>query len=161
MKSKNFIFQRNLRLIILLRYLYEVYRYFESLKISEESEYDINKVENITTETSLSKGKIEAKAGTFNNRNQLTERNGTPLTYDNNGNLKSYEYQYFYDYSNRLVRVETGTGVVVEYVYDAFGRRKSGVTVLCFFDLLFYKKLIEKSVDNLPGCISSCHEPQL
>ncbi len=54
--------------------------------------------------------------------NQVTTVHVDP-TYDNNGNLKNFVHQYTYDYRNQLLKVITGTGVTVEYKYDALGRR--------------------------------------
>jgi RHS repeat-associated protein len=45
------------------------------------------------------------------------------VTVDNNGNLTHFNHDYVYNWKNQLVRVTTGTGVNVEYKYDALGRR--------------------------------------
>jgi RHS repeat-associated protein len=45
------------------------------------------------------------------------------LTYDNNGNLTHFTHDYVYNWKNQLVKVITGSGVNVEYKYDALGRR--------------------------------------
>jgi len=70
-----------------------------------------------------------------NARHQLTsvdyknEADGKILTfhvvpgYDKNGNMRSFVHQYKYDYKNQLKEVVTGTGLNVEYRYDALGRR--------------------------------------
>jgi YD repeat-containing protein len=44
-------------------------------------------------------------------------------SYDKNGNMKCFVHQYKYNYKNQLVEVVTGTGLNVEYKYDALGRR--------------------------------------
>jgi len=67
----------------------------------------------------------------YNVGNQLTDENGATYTYDRNGNLMQKTSgdetaTYYYDYENRLVRVErveSGEAVVVDYKYDPFGRR--------------------------------------
>lgn len=56
-----------------------------------------------------------------------------PRTHDDVGNLTAedldvddpveFDYEYFYDYANRLVRVTDGTNTIAEYDYDALGRR--------------------------------------
>jgi RHS repeat-associated protein len=45
------------------------------------------------------------------------------VTVDNNGNLTHFNHDYIYNWKNQLVKVTTGTGVNVEYKYDALGRR--------------------------------------
>jgi RHS repeat-associated protein len=45
------------------------------------------------------------------------------VTVDNNGNLTHFTHDYVYNWKNQLVKVNTGTGVNVEYKYDALGRR--------------------------------------
>ncbi len=68
-------------------------------------------------------------AWTYNANNQLLSRPGVSYAYDENGNLvrKSQggvRRDYFYDYDNRLVRVEDQDGVVIaRYGYDPFDRR--------------------------------------
>jgi RHS repeat-associated protein len=39
------------------------------------------------------------------------------------GQTVSYDYEYYYDYANRLVRVTDGTSTIAEYDYGALGRR--------------------------------------
>lgn len=71
------------------------------------------------------------KTYSYNAANQLVIENGTTYIYDKNGNLTqksgSDEFaSYFYDYENRLIKVERteGTSVIVaNYKYDPFGRR--------------------------------------
>ena len=70
----------------------------------------------------------------FNALNQLTSQGTTRCGYDARGNLQSYiglkgHWHFVYNRRNLLVRAESGSGRVVEFGYDAFGRRlwkKSG-----------------------------------
>ena len=70
----------------------------------------------------------------FNALNQLTSQGATRCGYDARGNLQSYigpkgHWHFVYNRRNLLVRAEWGPGRVVEFGYDAFGRRlwkKSG-----------------------------------
>lgn len=58
--------------------------------------------------------------------NELTNLNGTPLLYDDNGNLvHDGVYAYAYDGENRLTQVVrlSDSAVVGQYWYDALGRR--------------------------------------
>jgi RHS repeat-associated protein len=87
------------------------------------SEYDIDGVENIDLRKKTQKGITEATGYVYNERHQLVKYNGKDLIYDKNGNLKEFYHQYIYDWKNQLVKVITGTGVNVEYNYDALGRR--------------------------------------
>ena len=67
----------------------------------------------------------------YNAANQLVTENGSTYTYDKNGNLiqkaGSDEFaSYFYNYENRLIKVERTEGasvIVANYSYDPFGRR--------------------------------------
>ena len=74
-----------------------------------------------------------------NAQNQITDINGNPLAYDNNGNLTADDVGqgYTYDAWNRVVAVydSSGTGLS-SYAYDALGRRvieKSGMAVDLYF----------------------------
>ncbi len=62
---------------------------------------------------------------TYDDRDRLLTENGTIYGYDENGNLtsKSAEATYFWDFENRLVRVEKADGAVVAHAYDADGNR--------------------------------------
>ncbi|MFH1230577.1 MAG: RHS repeat-associated core domain-containing protein [Planctomycetota bacterium] len=61
---------------------------------------------------------------TTNNLNQYTEISGTNYVYDLNGNLISDSVKtYVYDYTNQLLEVISGTTIIADYKYDAFGRR--------------------------------------
>ncbi|MCP4140299.1 MAG: hypothetical protein GY755_08430, partial [Chloroflexi bacterium] len=65
----------------------------------------------------------KANETSVNERFQLTQFSGKPLSHDKNGNLTDFDYQYVYNWQNQLIEVITGTGVNVEYKYDALGRR--------------------------------------
>ena len=62
---------------------------------------------------------------TYDERDRLLTENGTVYGWDDNGNLtsKSGEATYFWDFENRLVRVEKADGTVVTHAYDADGNR--------------------------------------
>ncbi len=76
----------------------------------------------------------------FNALNQLTRQGTTRCGYDARGNLQSYtgpkgHWRFFYNRRNLLLRAESGAGTVVEFGYDAFGRRlwkKSGTKLVRF-----------------------------
>jgi RHS repeat-associated protein len=60
--------------------------------------------------------------------NRVTQIGGTTYSYDNNGNLStktdsSGTTQYYYDHENRLTRVLLPSTTVINYKYDALGRR--------------------------------------
>jgi RHS repeat-associated protein len=58
--------------------------------------------------------------------NEITDTNGSPLTYDANGNLANDgSFRYSYDVENRLTTVTraSDSAMVGQYTYDAFGRR--------------------------------------
>lgn len=68
------------------------------------------------------------KTYSYNAGNQLIAENGNTYSYDKNGNLisktdASGTTHYSYDYENRLTKVTTSIGVIVEFKYDPFGRR--------------------------------------
>ncbi len=61
---------------------------------------------------------------TDNNLNQYTVVGGTNRSHDDNGNLTDDgTLDFEYDYKNQIVRVKQATTTVVEYKYDALGRR--------------------------------------
>ncbi|MCP4152113.1 MAG: hypothetical protein GY757_30510, partial [bacterium] len=92
-------------------------------KRSTQSEFDINGDENIDEFKETRKGIEKAKETSVNERFQLMSFAGKPLAHDKNGNLTNFDYQYVYNWQNQLIEVVTGTGVNVEYKYDALGRR--------------------------------------
>jgi RHS repeat-associated protein len=60
---------------------------------------------------------------TYNQSNQLTQRAGTNLTYDNNGNLMSDGTNtYSWNARNQLALI-SGPGLTATFQYDAYGRR--------------------------------------
>jgi len=65
---------------------------------------------------------------TYQGFNQVTGAGGATYTYDNNGNLLTKVIgidttQYAWDFENRLTQVTLPSGTVVNYRYDALGRR--------------------------------------
>jgi YD repeat-containing protein len=59
----------------------------------------------------------------------ITGSTNKSYTYDNNGNLKSDGSKSFiYDYNNRLIQINQGTGIIVQYQYDILGRRIQKIT---------------------------------
>jgi RHS repeat-associated protein len=105
--------------------------------IKDYSELTIDEDENLEQIRSLKNGKslVSLECKHENKRHQLTGVDYSNLVdnkvvkfhvvpfYDKNGNMKSFVHQYKYDYKNQLVEVVTGTGLNVEYKYDALGRR--------------------------------------
>jgi RHS repeat-associated protein len=74
-----------------------------------------------------------------NANNQMTARGGTPLTYDQNGNLTGDgTYTYTWDPRNHLSQIKQGTPTIASYVYDPFERRQkktaSGTTTQYLYD---------------------------
>jgi len=69
---------------------------------------------------------------TYDARDRLLTENATNYTWDENGNLvtKSGEATYFWDFENRLIRVELANGTVVSHTYDADGNRVQTRTAL-------------------------------
>lgn len=81
------------------------------------------KTNNIATNYKLNNLNQYTNIRTENPTGNIQEKN---YKYDNNGNLIEDEWQrYFYDYKNRLVKVENkyNSSKVEEYSYDALGRR--------------------------------------
>jgi RHS repeat-associated protein len=77
-------------------------------------------------------------SSTYNEHNQLVQRDGVTLTYDQNGNLTGDgTNSYTWDTRNRLAAI-SGTGSSASFGYDAFGRRISktvnGQTVSYLYD---------------------------
>jgi RHS repeat-associated protein len=85
-------------------------------------EYDPVGNRNVQTTTGLGAGVINY---TYDERDRLLTENGTVYGWDDNGNLisKSAEATYFWDFENRLIRVEKTDGTVVTHAYDADGNR--------------------------------------
>ncbi|MEJ7827384.1 MAG: RHS repeat-associated core domain-containing protein, partial [Segetibacter sp.] len=60
---------------------------------------------------------------TTNNRNQYTDIDGSPLNYNPNGALRTFDgWIYRYDAQDRLIRAEKGS-MIVRFAYDARNRR--------------------------------------
>jgi YD repeat-containing protein len=98
-------------------------RKVENVQNNTKYEYEIDGVEDVNRFTKTQNGIPETKETDCNERHQLVEYNSMDLTYDNNGNLKHFTHDYVYNWKNQLVKVITGSGVNVEYKYDALGRR--------------------------------------
>ena len=71
---------------------------------------------------------------TTNTLDQYTNLSGSTNltnTYDNNGNLRSDSVNtYTYDYNNRLIQVNTWSGIIAQYQYDILGRRTKKVDTI-------------------------------
>ncbi len=94
---------------------------------STNKTYNLDAVGNWTSYTSNS----FTENRTYNSVNELLTINGSPLTYDANGNLTNDgQYSYAYDVENRLIYVtnDSTLAVVGQYLYDAVGRRVSVTT---------------------------------
>ena len=75
----------------------------------------------------------------FNDNNQQTRFNGTAMSYDDNGNLKSDGTRtYVWNTRGQLTQVKQGSTVIASYAYDAIGRRSSrtegGATTSYLYD---------------------------
>jgi RHS repeat-associated protein len=78
-------------------------------------------------------------SATYNPDNQLTNWNGTTISYDANGNMVSDgTHSYTWDERNRLSSIDGGS--TASFVYDPFGRRQSktmfGITTAFLYDLV-------------------------
>jgi RHS repeat-associated protein len=98
-------------------------RKVDDTKNNTSYEYEIDGVEDVNKFTKTQNGIPESKGTVCNERHQLVKYNNMDLTYDNNGNLTHFTHDYVYNWKNQLVKVITGSGVNVEYKYDALGRR--------------------------------------
>jgi RHS repeat-associated protein/uncharacterized repeat protein (TIGR01451 family) len=77
----------------------------------------------------MSNSETEVRA--YSTDDELISINGSPLSYDGNGNLtQDATYSYSYDENNRLTNVTSlsGANVVAQYFYDALGRRVMKIT---------------------------------
>jgi YD repeat-containing protein len=64
-----------------------------------------------------------------NNRNEYTTFGGAALTYDRNGNLRTYRGAlHQYDFDNHLKRSALADGTVIENMFDAAGRKVATMT---------------------------------
>jgi RHS repeat-associated protein len=98
-------------------------RQVENVQNNTTYEYEIDGVEDVNRFTKTQNGIPEIKETVCNERHQLVQYNGMDLAYDKNGNLTHFKHNYVYNWKNQLVKVITGSGVNVEYKYDALGRR--------------------------------------
>jgi RHS repeat-associated protein len=61
---------------------------------------------------------------TYNVQNQLTQRDSATYVYDKNGNVVSDRVNtYVWNGRNQLISIQSSTGTVTDFQYDAFGRR--------------------------------------
>ncbi|MCX6580467.1 MAG: Ig-like domain-containing protein [Candidatus Aminicenantes bacterium] len=91
-------------------------------------EYKLDELENPETVIETINGVSESKNAVTNERQQLVNYDGKTLTYDNNGNMTGFDKAgYVYNWKNQLVKVSTGTGVNLEYKYDALNRRTARI----------------------------------
>ncbi|MBL8114292.1 MAG: hypothetical protein JNK60_15530, partial [Acidobacteria bacterium] len=89
-----------------------------------DTNYQLDGLLNITQRQRTQAGSTETTTSQGNTRNQYTQWAGQPLTYDPNGNLKTYQGQSFeYDADNRLARATTAAGETLELFYDPNGRK--------------------------------------
>jgi RHS repeat-associated protein len=99
-------------------------RITESAGLLYEKSFTYDPVGNRLSQTTSGLG-----AGTvdysYDERDRLLAENSVSYTWDDNGNLtsKSSEATYFWDYENRLIRVEKVDGTIVAHTYDADGNR--------------------------------------
>lgn len=65
-----------------------------------------------------------AAASTFDDNNRQTQRNGQPLSFDDDGNLIGDGARtYVWNSRRQLAQIQQGATVVASYEYDALGRR--------------------------------------
>jgi len=102
----------------------ELYRLTEAINPNAENEsYTYDAVGNRLSTAGT------AEAWSYNDNNELFGYADVSFEYDDNGNMTKKTVgdqvvNYFYDITDRLVRVEDGDGsVVAKYYYDPFGRR--------------------------------------
>lgn len=88
---------------------------------TEHIEYELDALGNRKVQRQTGETDIEYRT---NELNQYLRVDGYDLAYDRNGNLiRDGDRQYFFDYRNKLVEVRDRDGKIVEYKYDAIGRR--------------------------------------
>ena len=106
---------------------------------SEDSTFDV--VGN--RESHTNRAEAVTSYGPVNPANEYADVGGTPVSYDEAGNLTVDEdgRQYAYDEHNRLIQVKAADETVLaNYAYDALGRRISfedpvaGVTTRYYYD---------------------------
>ncbi|MCP3917457.1 MAG: RHS repeat protein [bacterium] len=92
--------------------------------VSGKQEWDLDALWN--WERSKENGAVQSR--THDAVNQIIEIDGNPLGYDARGNLTEHAgTELEYDIAGRLGRVVRGGAPLVEYAYDAFGRRVAAV----------------------------------
>lgn len=92
----------------------------------ERRAYTYDAVGNRLSQTiTRADGSVETLAATYDARDRLVSENGTPLTWDANGNLlqDGSGTSYSWDPENRLARVTLADGTIARFSYDADGNR--------------------------------------
>ncbi len=89
-----------------------------------EKSFVYDPVDNRLNQTTTGEGAAVVDY-TYDTRDRLLTENATTFGWDDNGNLssKSGEAGYFWDFENRLVRVDKTDGTIVTHAYDADGNR--------------------------------------
>ena len=100
----------------------------ETNPLLESRDYDVDPVLNYRSIKQLSQSDAASTTTTttfsVNSRNQYTSAGGESPVYDRNGNVVQLHGAVMqYDYENRLRKATLPYGAVVEYVYDASGRK--------------------------------------
>ena len=115
------------------------YTYDELYRLTN-SDHSAEGIENFSMDEvgNRTGSSVSATVWQYNENDELQDDGVATYSYDANGNLTSKvtaggTQNYFYDVSNRLIRVEDGVGAVIaRYAYDPFDRRLykdvSGVT---------------------------------
>ncbi|MCD4737470.1 MAG: hypothetical protein K8R53_15610 [Bacteroidales bacterium] len=109
--------------------------------LTEDEQFTYDKLGNRTT-VNLRDGNDETYArNDLTNRYDATGSYDITLDYDDAGNTTedANDYTYEYDYENRLIKVlDPNDNTIVEYSYDALGRRiekvAGGVTTRYYYD---------------------------
>jgi RHS repeat-associated protein len=96
----------------------------ETASLLYEKSFEYDPVGNRLSQTTAGLGASFIEYD-YDGRDRLETENATIYGWDDDGNLtsKSGEAAYFWDYENRLVRVEKADGTVVTHAYDADGNR--------------------------------------
>ncbi len=106
-----------------------------------EETFVMDTLGNRTGDQSLTEGTVNFTVDSATNR--YSSVGGNTITHDFAGNMTTDKggYKYYYDYENRLVKIEDSSSVdVAEYAYDALGRRikvidnKASTTTLCYYN---------------------------
>lgn len=110
-----------------------LYTYDKSEQLTKEVypngdslEYTYDAVGNRLTKKSTKGSMVTTDTYTYDAANQLTAINGTAVTHDQNGNLKSDgKFTFTYDAQDRLAEVKQGTTSLGKYEYNSEGIRVS------------------------------------